>query len=133
MTRRMSEDTDVHPTACRGLMSFILLLLLVVIYLGWGVGGVQVMEFQKDGVATWWSVAEYKDKLDRGRMMDSVTLCGRFKLFFLHSRGTFFQLRDQPLDLHAQLKGELWLDRVRPVIAHRWNFQPLENKLRTYR
>ncbi|XP_063885586.1 uncharacterized protein LOC135113890 [Scylla paramamosain] len=129
----MLEDIKVHATAWRRVLSFFLLLFLVVIYLGGGAKGVQVMEFQKDGVATWWSVAEYKEKLDRNRMMDSVTLCGRFKLFFLHSRGTFFQLRDQPLDLHAQLKGELWLDRVRPVIAHRWNFQPLENKLRTYR
>lgn len=118
---------------CRFLLLFLPSLLLVVTRDGWKVGAVQVMEFQNDGVASLLSVAEYKNKLDRDRKMDSVTLCGRFKLFFLHARGTFFHLRDQPLNLHSQLKGELWLDRVRPVIAHRWNFQPLENKLRTYR
>lgn len=112
---------------------FFLLLLLVMTHYGGEVGSVQVMEFQNDGVASWWTVAEYKKELDRERKMDSVTLCGRFKLFFLHARGTFFHLQDRPLNLHSQLKGELWLDRVRPVIAHRWNFQPLENKLRTYR
>lgn len=119
----------------KGLMWWILslLFLLLVLYEGGSVRGVQVMEFQKDGVASWWTVAEYKKKLDRNRKMDSVTLCGRFKLFFLHARGTFFHLQDLPSNLHSQLKGELWLDRVRPVIAHRWNFQPLENKLRTYR
>lgn len=118
---------------CQVLLFLLLLLLLMVVYEGGQAGGVQVMEFQKDGVASWWTMAEYKDKLDRYRKMDSVTLCGRFKLFFLHARGTFFHLTDVPSNLHSQLKGELWLDRVRPVIAHRWNFQPLENKLRTYR
>lgn len=133
--KRMFKGVHEDAGSFKGLMCRVLclLLLLMVVHKGWRVRGVQVMEFQKDGVASWWTVAEYKMKLDRNRKMDSVTLCGRFKLFFLHARGTFFHLQDLPSNLDSQLKGELWLDRVRPVIAHRWNFQPLENKLRTYR
>lgn len=111
----------------------LLLLLLLMVHSQGEADDIQVLEFQKDGVASWWTVAEYKVKLDRRRKMNSITLCGRFKLYFLHSRSTFFQLFDRPQNLDAQLKGELWLDRVRPVVAHRWNFHPLEVKLRTYR
>lgn len=133
MFKTVHIDVPGHRSPMCQFVLFLFPLLLMVVYKGWEVGGVQVMEFQKDGVASWWTVAEYKNKLNRDRKMDSVTLCARFKLFFLHARGTFFHLQDQPLNLDSQLKGELWLDRVRPVIAHRWNFQPLDNKLRTYR
>lgn len=115
------------------LLLLVLLLLFVNVNSQGKNGDIQVLEFQKDGVASWWTVAEYKPKLDRTRKMNSATLCGRFKLYFLHSRSTFFQLFDTPQDIDAQLKGELWLDRVRPVFANRWNFQPLEVKFRTYR
>ncbi|XP_071542888.1 uncharacterized protein [Panulirus ornatus] len=98
-----------------------------------GAESIQVLEFQKDGVASWWTVAEYQGKLDRSWKMDSLTLCARFKIFFLHSRGTFFMLGDSVDNLHFQLKGELWLDRVRPVIAHRWQFQVIKDRLRAYR
>ncbi|XP_071540839.1 uncharacterized protein [Panulirus ornatus] len=98
-----------------------------------GAESIQVLEFQKDGVASWWTLAEYEGKLDRNWKMDSLTLCARFQIFFLHSRSTFFRLRDREEDLHYQLNGELWLDRVRPAIAHRWQYQLLKNKLRAYR
>lgn len=118
----------------RVILSLLLLLLLFLKVNSQGEADkIQVLEFQKDGVATWWTVAEYKVKLDRTRKMKSLTLCGRFKLYYLHSRSTFFQLFDRSQNLDDQLKGELWLDRVRPVIAQRWNFHPLEVKLRTYR
>ncbi|XP_071530491.1 uncharacterized protein [Panulirus ornatus] len=101
--------------------------------LGLRTESIQVLEFQKDGVATPWTMAEYQGKLDRNWKMDSLTLCARFQIFFLHSRGTFFQLWDRVENLDSQLKGELWLDRVRPVIAHRWKFQLIKEKLKAYR
>ncbi|XP_071514862.1 uncharacterized protein [Panulirus ornatus] len=109
------------------------MLLLGLLLLFQGTASIQVLEFQKDGVASWWTVAEYPEEVDRTRRMDSLTMCARFKIFFLHSRGTFFQLYDRVENLESQLKGELWLDRVRPVIAHRWKFQLVKNKLRAYR
>ncbi|XP_071516802.1 LOW QUALITY PROTEIN: uncharacterized protein [Panulirus ornatus] len=112
----------------------LLLPLVVGIYLlCQGTESIQVLEFQKDGVASWWTVAEYQGELDRNRKMDSLTLCARFQIFFLHSRSTLFRLRDHDEDLDSQLIGELWLDRVRSVIAHRWQYQLLKNKLRAYR
>lgn len=116
----------------RILLFLLLLLLFLKVESQREADNIQVLEFQKDGVASWWTVAEYKVKLDRKRQMNSLTLCGRFKLYFLHSRSTFFQLFDLKDNIDAQLKGELWLDRVRPVIAQRWNFHPIEVKLRTY-
>ena len=136
MEEKMLQGIQVVSIS-KPLMRLLLPLLLLLIFTanGQDVGkdDIQVLEFQKDGVASWWTVAEYQGELDPKRKMDSLTLCGRFKLYFLHSRSSFFQLWDRSLDLDAQLKGELWLDRVRPVIAHRWNFQPLEVKLRTYK
>lgn len=117
----------------RILMLPLLLLLLLTVSSQGGADDIQVLEFQKDGVASWWTMAEYKGKLDRARKMNSATMCVRFKLYFLHSRSAVFQLFDRPQNSDAQLKMELWLDRVRPVFAQRWNFQPLEIKLRTYR
>ncbi|XP_071530537.1 uncharacterized protein [Panulirus ornatus] len=110
-----------------------LLLLLGIYLLVQGAESIQVLEFQKDGAASWWTVAEYQGKLDRNWKMDSLTLCARFQIFFLHSRATFLQLQDLVDDLDCQLKGELWLDRVRPVIAHRWQFQLIKEKLRAFR
>ncbi|XP_045130708.1 uncharacterized protein LOC123515889 [Portunus trituberculatus] len=136
MEGKMLKGIQVAPVSKPSTRLLLLLLMMMILTVNGqdvGKGGIQVMEFQKDGVASWWTVAEYQGKLDPGRKMDSVTLCGRFKLYFLHSRSSFFQLWDRSLNMDAQLKGELWLDRVRPVIAHRWNFQPLEVKLRTYR
>ncbi|XP_071552922.1 uncharacterized protein [Panulirus ornatus] len=117
----------------RGCRRHQLLILLKVYLLIQSTASIQVLEFQKDGVATHWTVAEYQGELDHNWKMDSLTLCARFQIFFLHSRGTFLQLRDYVDNLDCQLKGELWLDRVRPVIAHRWQFQLIPERLRAYK
>ncbi|XP_076049413.1 uncharacterized protein LOC143030094 [Oratosquilla oratoria] len=84
-------------------------------------------------MATLESQGLYKGVLDREYKVDSFTFCARIKFFYLHNRGTYFQLTDTVEDMTSMLKGELWPDRVRPVISHRWNFQLLEEKLRAYR
>ncbi|KAG7167884.1 uncharacterized protein LOC121867842 [Homarus americanus] len=124
----------LYKTSLKGsLTGPLLLVAVVVVLLFHGTSSIQVLEFQKDGKATLETMGLYKGTLDRNWRMDSLTLCGRFMIFFLHKRGTFFQLWDKVDDLESQLKGELWLNRVRPVIAHRWQFQLLENKLRTFK
>ncbi|XP_069173660.1 uncharacterized protein [Procambarus clarkii] len=94
---------------------------------------IQVLEFQKDGVASLSTMAVYRGKLDRAWRMASLSLCCRFKLFFLHTRATVLQLGDTVDDRGFQFRAELWLDRVRIVLAHRWQFQLLHTKLRTFR
>ncbi|KAK3887647.1 hypothetical protein Pcinc_008254 [Petrolisthes cinctipes] len=108
-----------------------LLLMLLLLYRG--SYGVEVLEFQKDGEANMETVAEYGGRLDRSWKLQSLTLCARFQIFHMHGRGTFFQLWDRPDNLTSQLRGELWLDRVRSVIAHRWKFQQIKEKFRAYR
>ncbi|XP_076041999.1 uncharacterized protein LOC143025904 [Oratosquilla oratoria] len=98
-----------------------------------GTDGVQVVRFQPDGMVTGDSVGIYKGVLDRNNKVDSFTFCSRIKIFYLHRRGTYFNLADVEGGKWDMLKGELWLDRVRPVISHRWNFQLLKNKLRAFR
>lgn len=70
-----------------------------------GTGSVQVLEFQKDGVASPWTMAEYRGQLDRNWNMNSLTLCARFQIFFLQVRATFFQLQDTIDGLDAQILG----------------------------
>ncbi|XP_064079627.1 LOW QUALITY PROTEIN: uncharacterized protein LOC135196740 [Macrobrachium nipponense] len=65
--------------------------------------------------------------------MNSVTLCARFQLFILHGWATFFHLQDTEGKTVMMLVGELWVERVRPVIARNWNFQLLKQQLRMYR
>ncbi|XP_045582905.2 uncharacterized protein [Procambarus clarkii] len=109
------------------------LLLLGTFLLLPGGTSIQVLEFQKDGVASLSTMAVYRGKLDRAWRMASLSLCCRFKLFFLHTRATFFQLWDKVDNWDSQIKGELWLNRFRPVVAHRWQFQILKDKLRTFK
>lgn len=84
-----------------------------------GIGGVQVLEFQKDGVASTWTKAEYRGQVDRDWKMNSLTMCARFKIFFLHVRGTFLQLEDTIDGLDFQILGRkyspesfLWLIQI---------------------
>ncbi|XP_069937298.1 uncharacterized protein, partial [Cherax quadricarinatus] len=95
--------------------------------------GVQVLELQQDGVASVYTAGVYQGRLDRNWKLNSVTLCARFNIFFLHQSATFFQLMDTVEKLDSQLKGELWLNRVRPVIGQHWQYHILKNKLRTHR
>lgn len=135
MEENMIRGIELACNNRRAMWLFLLLTLLILMVSGQDkeTSGVQVLEFQKDGVPSWWTMAEYKGQVDRKTKIYSATMCARFKLFFIHSRGTLFQLFDRPQKLDAQLKMELWLDRVRAVFAHRWKFQPLEIRLRTYR
>ncbi|XP_076046337.1 uncharacterized protein LOC143028315 [Oratosquilla oratoria] len=100
---------------------------------GRGVYGVYVVRLQPDGLATSESQGLYNGELDRNNKIDSFTFCGRIKFFYLHSRATYFRMMDTVENRIHMLKGEVWLDRVRPVISHRWNFQLLKNKLRAFR
>jgi len=47
--------------------------------------------------------------LDVNKKMDKFTFCGRVKIFFLHGRGTYFQLRNDVEDTEAMLKGGKFL------------------------
>lgn len=57
-----------------------------------GVAGVEVLTFQEDRLATSSTRALYKGKLEPGRQLGSITLCGRVFFFTLHSWATFFML-----------------------------------------
>ncbi|KAK8375461.1 hypothetical protein O3P69_008356 [Scylla paramamosain] len=97
-----------------------------------GAAGVQVLRFQEDRVATSGTQAWYKGKLEVSRQLSSVTLCGRVFLFTLHTWATFIQLKNSNGE-RSILEGDIWLDRVRPVIAQNWNFQLLKKKLWVFR
>ncbi|XP_069189033.1 uncharacterized protein [Procambarus clarkii] len=119
-------------TATTHQLLLLLLLLGTLLPVQYG-ESIQVLEFQKDGVASLSTMAVYRGKLDRAWRMASLSLCCRFKLFFLHTRATVLQLGDTVDDRGFQFRAELWLDRVRIVLAHRWQFQLLHTKLRTFR
>ncbi|KAK7022743.1 hypothetical protein SK128_021286 [Halocaridina rubra] len=95
-------------------------------------GGVKVLEFQKDRVATLESRGIYEGHLDKERRIYSLTLCSRFQLYILHGWATFFHLEDTQGRI-MMLAGELWVERVRPVIARNWNFQILKQPLWMFR
>ncbi|KAK7081122.1 hypothetical protein SK128_027948 [Halocaridina rubra] len=59
------------------------------------VASVKVFRFQEDGVATLDSVALYQGELITSRHVRSLTICARFKIFFLHTRGTLFHISDK--------------------------------------
>ncbi|XP_066973211.1 uncharacterized protein [Macrobrachium rosenbergii] len=96
------------------------------------ISSLTVMRFQEDRVPRTDTTAIYKGQLDRNWKMDSVTLCGRFQLFILHGWATFFHLRDTEGRI-MMLTGELWVERVRPVLARNWNFQILKENLWMFR
>ena len=64
-----------------------------------------VVTFQPDGEATLNSLGVYRPKLDRNRKLSSLTFCARLKLFYLHGRDTYFQLRDDYANLPYMIKG----------------------------
>ncbi|KAG7169454.1 Gamma-aminobutyric acid receptor subunit beta-1-like 2 [Homarus americanus] len=97
------------------------------------VGGVTVLRFQEDGVATNDSIAVYKGDLSRTRHLYSFTFCMRFKVFFLHQRGTIFFLYDSVQGRYWMLRGEVWVDKVRVAISHTWHFMPLDQQLWAFR
>ncbi|XP_071533859.1 uncharacterized protein [Panulirus ornatus] len=91
-----------------------------------------VLQFQKDRVASSDTVAWYKGQLDPDRKLLSVTLCARFFLFTIHGWATFFVLSNAQGEVSI-LEGDVWVERVRPVLARNWNFQILKDKLWLYR
>ncbi|KAK7079134.1 hypothetical protein SK128_008291, partial [Halocaridina rubra] len=76
-----------------------------------GVTSIRVLRFQEDGVAFNSTLAEYPTPMDRSKKLFSITLCARFKIFFLHSRGCFLKLQDTVTRREAMLKGG-WLTSV---------------------
>ncbi|XP_071530536.1 uncharacterized protein [Panulirus ornatus] len=90
----------------------LLLLLLGIYLLDQGAESIQVLEFQRDGVATQSTMAEYEGKLDHNWKMDSLTLCARFQIFFLHGRSTFFRLWDRVDGLPYQLIGGQYMAEI---------------------
>lgn len=56
--------------------------------------GVTVQRYQENGIATGDSMALYRGSLDRSTRLYSLTMCARFKLFFLHESSTILQLKD---------------------------------------
>ncbi|XP_066941354.1 uncharacterized protein [Macrobrachium rosenbergii] len=94
---------------------------------------VQVIRFQEDGVASPITEAIYKGKLSRSTLVDSLTLCARFKIFFLHTRATLLFLADNVDSKIWMLRAEVWVDKVRAAISHTWNFQPLPQQLWAFR
>ncbi|KAK4308293.1 hypothetical protein Pmani_020006 [Petrolisthes manimaculis] len=95
--------------------------------------GVKVLSFQEDGIATGSSVGIYEGELSRNNHIYSFTFCMRFKIFYLHQRGTIFFLYDSVEDRYWMLRGEVWVDKVRVAISHTWHFMPLENQLWAFR
>nr|XP_045583291.1 uncharacterized protein LOC123746084 [Procambarus clarkii] len=92
------------------------------------VEGIQVLRFQEDRKATTETMAWYQGQLDPHRQLHSVTLCGRFYLFTIHGWATFFAIFNSKND-SGILEGDIWVERVRPVIARNWNFQLLKKKI----
>jgi len=64
-----------------------------------------VVKFQEDGVARLDSVGYYEPTIDRNKKISSLTLCARFKIFYLHGRDTFFNLRDNVTGSWYMIKG----------------------------
>ncbi|KAK3857175.1 hypothetical protein Pcinc_036553, partial [Petrolisthes cinctipes] len=94
--------------------------------------GVEVLRFQEDRVARSETLAWYRGDVDPNRHLHSLTLCARFFLFTIHSRSTFFMLMNGRGE-DGILEGDLWVNRVRIVMARHYNFQLLKEKLWAYR
>ncbi|KAK4319126.1 hypothetical protein Pmani_009956 [Petrolisthes manimaculis] len=95
--------------------------------------GVKVLSFQEDGIATESSVGIYQGELSRNNHIYSFTFCMRFKIFYLHQRGTIFFLYDTVEDKCWMLRGEVWVDKLRVAISQTVHFMPLDNQLWTLR
>ncbi|KAK4310013.1 hypothetical protein Pmani_018391 [Petrolisthes manimaculis] len=67
--------------------------------------GVKVLSFQEDGIATGQSVGIYKGEMSRNNHIYSFTFCMRFKIFYLHQRGTIFFIYDTVEDKCWMLRG----------------------------
>ncbi|KAK4307059.1 hypothetical protein Pmani_021151 [Petrolisthes manimaculis] len=94
--------------------------------------GVEVLTFQEDRVARSETLAWYRGDVDPNTHLHSLTLCARFFLFTIHSRSTFFMLMNGRGE-DGLLEGDLWVNRVRIVMARHYNFQLLKEKLWAYR
>ncbi|XP_071539015.1 uncharacterized protein [Panulirus ornatus] len=92
-----------------------------------------VLRFQEDGVATEDTIAVYEGHLSRTRYLYSFTFCVRFKIFYLHQRGTLLFLYDSVQGRYWMLRGEVWVDKVRVAISHTWHFMPLDRQLWAFR
>ncbi|KAF2344239.1 hypothetical protein FHG87_025004 [Trinorchestia longiramus] len=76
------------------------------------------------------SLAEYKGFLNSSRRMTSLTACVRFRVRTFTGRDPLLSLQDIATNRKIQLWLELWLDRVRLVLADTWRFQLLPRHLR---
>ncbi|KAL7635244.1 UNVERIFIED_CONTAM: hypothetical protein RMT77_014231 [Armadillidium vulgare] len=95
---------------------------------------VEVLVFQADGLSRLDTKAIYEGNLDRNINFRSATLCMRIKLYYLHGLDTFFALYDrQTSNISTNIKGEIFLDRVRPVFGNTWIFHLFPSVLETLR
>ena len=70
------------------------------------------MRFQPDGIARTDTMGVYQGKIDQNVKMQSLSFCGRFKMFIFHGRDTFFQLRSNATDNIYMLKGGKYIFQI---------------------